>query len=46
MGAWRPSYWRWQIAEPFGGIEALAGELNTTPLVAQILYNRGIADAK
>ncbi len=46
MGAWRPSYWRWQIAEPFGGIEALAGELNTTPLVAQILYNRGIADAQ
>ncbi len=43
--AWRRGQSRWLVAEPFGGAEELARELRISPLVAQILHNRGIADA-
>ena len=40
--AWRPGSKRWQVAEPFAGAEDLAMRTSTSPLVAQILHNRGI----
>jgi single-stranded-DNA-specific exonuclease len=42
--AWRPGSRRWQIAQPFAGAVDLARRVNTVPLVAQILHNRGIDD--
>ena len=42
---WRRNRWRWEVAEPFDGAETLARRLNTSPLVAQVLHNRGIDDA-
>ena len=40
--AWRPKQYRWEIAPPFEGAEALARRLGTAPLVAQLLHNRRI----
>ncbi|MDY6914659.1 MAG: single-stranded-DNA-specific exonuclease RecJ [Planctomycetota bacterium] len=44
--AWRPGSQLWQIAPAFDNAETLARKLNTTPLVAQVLHNRGIDDAE
>jgi len=41
-GAWRPNARRWVIAPPFDSAEAMARRIGTAPLVAQMLYNRGI----
>ncbi|MBS3734080.1 MAG: single-stranded-DNA-specific exonuclease RecJ [Phycisphaerae bacterium] len=43
--AWRPNSTRWQIADPHPDAEALARQLHTDPLVAQVLANRGLHDA-
>ncbi len=42
MRTWIPNAHRWEISPPYEGAEELAGQLRTTPLVAQILHNRGI----
>ncbi len=34
----------WVIAPPWSGREALAGVLGVSPVVAHVLYNRGVAD--
>ena len=36
--------YRWTMAEPFAGAADLARRVNTAPLVAQMLANRGIRD--
>jgi single-stranded-DNA-specific exonuclease len=43
--AWRPRQRSWEIAPAYQGAGELARRIGTAPLVAQILYNRGIADA-
>ena len=40
--AWRPKQYRWDLAPPFDGAEALARRLSTAPLIAQLLHNRGL----
>lgn len=42
--AWRPNALRWVVAGPFGRAEDLARRLGTTPLVAQVLANRGMTE--
>jgi len=42
--AWRPKALRWVVAPPFDQADELARRLNTTPLVAQVLANRGMTD--
>ncbi len=44
--AWRPDAYRWSVHESFGGADELARKLGTTPLVAQVLHNRGIDSAE
>ncbi len=44
--AWRPRTLRWVVARPFERAEELARRLGTTPLVAQILANRGMTDVE
>jgi len=43
--AWKPKTLRWVVAPPFDRAEDLARRLGTTPLIAQILANRGLTDA-
>ncbi len=40
--AWKPGRLTWQIRPPAEGLDALARRLRLTPLVAQLLVNRGI----
>ncbi|MCY2924018.1 MAG: DHH family phosphoesterase, partial [Planctomycetota bacterium] len=40
--AWTPRTLEWKVAAPFEGAADLAREAATTPLVGQILHNRGI----
>ncbi len=40
--AWRPDSRRWRIAPPWAGAAELAKAAGVSPLVAQILHNRGI----
>src|ERR1035437_8125436 len=40
-GAWRQRQRCWQVALPFEGAADLARQLGTSPLVAQVLHNRG-----
>jgi single-stranded-DNA-specific exonuclease len=35
---------KWKLAEPSGGAEALGFRLNISPLIAQLLINRGLSD--
>jgi single-stranded-DNA-specific exonuclease len=42
--AWRPNPCCWRIAQPFDGAADLARQLSTSPLVAQVLYNRGVGE--
>lgn len=42
---WRPGGFTWQVAEAFGGVGDWARAIRTAPLVAQLLWNRGIDDA-
>ncbi len=42
--AWKPNARRWVIAEPWDHAEQFARDLRTSPLVAQLLYNRGLRD--
>jgi single-stranded-DNA-specific exonuclease len=42
--AWKPRQYSWRIAPAFEGAGELARHIGTSPLVAQILHNRGIAD--
>ena len=42
--AWRPSLRRWQVAPVHQKSVELAAKLRTSPLIAQVLCNRGIAD--
>src|SRR6476660_2823075 len=35
---------RWNIAEPHPAAEELAGRLKVSPLLAQLLLNRGVSD--
>ena len=42
--AWRPTSRRWEIAPPYDGADDLARHLHTSPLVAQMLHNRGLDD--
>ncbi len=44
--AWKPGRRRWRVAAPFDRAEEMASQLGTAPLIAQILYNRGIDDAE
>lgn len=44
--AWRPGQKRWRILPPYEAAANLARRLATSPLVAQLLYNRGIRDAE
>ena len=43
--AWKRNNYRWEVRQPFAGADELARQLRTSPLVAQLLHNRGIADA-
>jgi len=43
--AWKPNSFRWDVAPTFDGSADLARLLHTSPLVAQVLANRGLADA-
>lgn len=43
--AWTPKARPWQVAPPFEGAQAMARELATSELVAQILHNRGVGSA-
>jgi single-stranded-DNA-specific exonuclease len=36
----------WQVAPPFDGAADLARQLNTAPMVAQLLHNRGVTDVE
>lgn len=36
---------RWVVQPPWTDVERLAGSLRVAPLVAQVLYNRGLTDA-
>src|SRR5206468_4368673 len=36
---------RWNIAEPHASVDELAGRLKTSPLLAQVLLNRGLTEA-
>ena len=36
----------WEVAPPLDGAAELARQLNTVPMVAQMLYNRGVTDAE
>jgi len=40
--AWKPNELDWEIAAAFAGADGLARAAGTTPLVAQLLHNRGI----
>ncbi len=42
--AWRRNQRRWQVAPVYDGADDLARSTRTSPLVAQVLYNRGLAD--
>ena len=42
--AWRPTSRRWDIAPPYDGADDLARHLHTSPLVAQMLHNRGLGN--
>ena len=42
--AWKPNSLRWEIASQFAGAHDLARQLHSSPLVAQILANRGVSD--
>jgi single-stranded-DNA-specific exonuclease len=42
--AWRRDGFAWRVAEAFEGGEELARRAQTSPLVAQILHNRGVDD--
>ena len=42
--AWTPKGLRWQVAPPFEEAGQLARRLGATPLVAQLLANRGMTD--
>ncbi len=42
--AWRPTSRRWEIAPSYSGADDLARQLHTSPLVAQMLHNRGLDD--
>jgi single-stranded-DNA-specific exonuclease len=42
--AWKPQSHRWVVSEPSDQAEVLARELQTSPLVAQILLNRNLRD--
>ena len=42
--AWTPKSLEWKLASPFPQADELARQLQTAPLVAQILANRGCAD--
>ena len=43
--AWRPHQRQWEVAPVYEGAGELARRIGTAPLVAQLLYNRGVADA-
>ena len=43
--AWKPRQLRWQVAPAWDGAAELARSLNSSPLLAQILYNRSCSDA-
>jgi len=43
-GAWRPKSLHWEIAPPQSATDELALQLQTAPLIAQILHNRGLGD--
>jgi single-stranded-DNA-specific exonuclease len=43
--AWRPDSRTWRIADVWAGADDLARQLNTFPLIAQVLANRGITEA-
>ncbi len=42
--AWKPATRTWTVAPPFDDAADLARAVNTSPLVAQLLANRGITD--
>jgi len=42
--AWTPRTLVWDVAAPYEQAEELARRLNTSPLVAQVLVNRGASD--
>ncbi len=44
--AWCPKRLRWDVAAPYNGAAELARELRTSPLIAQILHNRGSSDVE
>ncbi len=44
--AWRPNAWRWEVAPAHEAAEELARQLHITPLLVQLLHNRGIDDAE
>ncbi len=41
---WKRQALRWEVAPVFAGADAMANQMKNAPLVAQILYNRGIDD--
>jgi len=43
--AWTRGQVRWEVAPAWDGAEGLARRLRVTPLVAQVLHNRGLDDA-
>ncbi|MCD6377618.1 MAG: single-stranded-DNA-specific exonuclease RecJ [Planctomycetes bacterium] len=42
--AWRLNGYRWEIAPAWSNAKQFARQIRTSPLLAQILYNRGIND--
>jgi single-stranded-DNA-specific exonuclease len=42
--AWRPNNRTWSVAPPYAQAGALARQAGVTPLVAQVLHNRGLDD--
>ncbi len=44
--AWTRGGYRWEIAPAWAGADELARRLGTAPLIAQVLYNRGLNNAE
>ena len=44
--SWRPGLFRWQLAPPADGLDELARSSRLSPLLVQILHNRGCRDSQ